>query len=80
MHANQRGNLHLLMQVRLFAIKWIDVGTPLHCFVRHIKTLEDTFIEAVLAQQQFMNALQEHSALGTLNDAMVVCTRNSDDF
>ena len=57
MHANQSSNLHLLMQVRLFAIKWIDIGAPLHCLVRNFETLKDTFVETVLAQQEFVHAL-----------------------
>ena len=80
MHANQSGNLHLLVQVRFFTIKWVDVGAPLHCFIRNFKALENAFVEAVLTQQQFMNALQEHAAFGTLNDAVVVRTRDCDNL
>ena len=57
MDTNQCRNLHLLVQVRLFAIEWIDIGAPLHCLVRNFETLKDTFVKTVLAQQEFVHAL-----------------------
>ncbi|CAB4655711.1 unannotated protein [freshwater metagenome] len=37
-------------------------------------------IKVVLANQQFMHVLEEHAALGALNDAVVVCAGDGDHF
>ena len=35
--ADQRGDLHLLLQHRLFAVDRVDVGPPAHRLVRHVE-------------------------------------------
>ena len=78
--ANQRGNLHLLLQHRLLTVDRVDVWMPLDRFVGHVESGEDLVVEAVLAEQQLVDALQEQPALGALDDAMVVGARDGDDL
>ena len=59
--ADQRGDLHLLVQHRLFAVDRVDVGAPLDGLVRHAEGVEDVVVEAVLAEQQLVHPLQEQS-------------------
>ena len=79
-HADERGDLHLLVQHRLLAVHRVDVDAPLHRFVRDTEAAEHRLVEAVLTQQQFVHPLQEQTALGTLNDAVVVGGRDGDDL
>ena len=78
--ADQRGDLHLLVQHRLVAVDRVDVGTPLDGLVRHAERAEDVVVEAVLAEQQLVHALQEQPALGALDDAVVVRAGDRDDL
>ena len=78
--ADQRGDLHLLVQHRLFAVDRVDVGPPLDRLVRHAERVEDVVVEAVLAEQQLVDALEEHPALGALDDAVVVGAGDRDDL
>ena len=80
MHADQRCHLHLLVQHCVFAVARVDVGAPLHCFVRHAEIAEHALVEAVLAHQQFVHPLEEHAAFGALNDAVVVGARDGHDL
>ena len=73
--ADQRGDLHLLLQHRLFAVDRVDVGAPAHRLVRHVEGGEHVVVEAVLAEQQLVHPLQEQAALGALDDAVVVRRR-----
>ena len=77
---NEVGHLHLLMQHLLFAVGLIVVGSPLLGLVRHAKACENLVIETVLTNQQFVHALQEHAAFGTLDDAVVVSARDGYDL
>ena len=78
--ADQRGDLHLLVQHRFFAVDRAVIDSPLHRLVRHAEALEHCFVEAVLAEQQLVHALQEHAALGALDDAVVVRAGDRDDL
>ena len=78
--ADQRGDLHLLLQHRLFAVDRVDVGAPAHRLVRHVERGEHVVVEAVLAEQQLVDPLQEQAALGALDDAVVVGARDRDDL
>ena len=78
--ADQRGDLHLLLQHRLFAVDRVDVGPPAHRLVRHVEGGEDVVVEAVLTEQQLVDPLQEQPALGALDDAVVVGAGDRDDL
>ena len=78
--ADQLGDLHLLVQHRLLAVDRVDVGTPLDRLVRHPEGVEDVVVEAVLAEQQLVDPLQEQPRLGALDDAVVVGARDRDDL
>ena len=78
--ADQLGDLHLLVQHRLLAVDRVDVGTPLDGLVRHPEGVEDVVVEAVLAEQQLVDPLQEQPRLGALDDAVVVGARDRDDL
>ena len=78
--ADQRGDLHLLLQHRLLAVDRVDVRAPLDGLVRHVERGEHVVVEAVLAEQQLVHPLQEHAALGALDDAVVVRARDRDDL
>ena len=80
MNADQGGDLHLLLQTRFVAVERIDVGTPLDRLVRNAEALEDVLVETVLTEQQLVHPLEEQAALGALDDAMVVRTRDRDDL
>ena len=58
----------------------VDVGAPLDRLVRHAEVVEDVLVEAVLAEQQLVDPLQEQPALGALDDAVVVGARDRDDL
>ena len=80
-HADERGHLHLLVQHRLFAVRSGCWSTRhLHRLVRHAEAAEHVVVEAVLAQQQLVHPLQEHAALGALDDAVVVGAGDRDDL
>ena len=79
-HADERGDLHLLVQHRFFAVDRAVIDSPLHGLVRHAEALEHVFVEAVLAEQQLVHPLQEHAALGALDDAVVVGAGDRDDL
>ena len=53
---------------------------PFHRLVWHTKTAEHIGIEVVLAGQQLMHILQEHSAFGALNNAVVISAGYRHDF
>ena len=57
--ADQRGDLHLLLEHRLFAVDRVDVGVPLDRLVGHVEGTEDLVVEPVLAEQQLVDALEE---------------------
>ena len=78
--ADQLGDRHLLGEHRLFAVDRVRVGPPLDRLVRHAERVEDVVVEAVLAEQQFVDALQERARLGALDDAVVVGARDRDDL
>ncbi len=78
--ADQLGDLHLLVQHRLLAVDRVDVGTPLDGLVRHPEGVEDVVVEAVLAEQQLVDPLQEQPRLGALDDAVVVGAGDGDDL
>ena len=79
-HADERGDLHLLVQHRFFAVDRAVIDAPLHGLVRHAEALEHVLVEAVLAEQQLVDPLQEHAALGALDDAVVVRAGDRDDL
>ena len=78
--ADQRGDLHLLVQHRLFAVDRVDVGPPAHRLVRHAQRGEHVVVEPVLAEQQLVDPLEEQAALGALDDAVVVRAGDRDDL
>ena len=80
MHADERGDLHLLVQHRVLAVHRVHVGPPLHGLVRHAQVVEHRLVETMVAQQQLVEPLQEHAALGTLDDAVVVGAGDRDDL
>ena len=80
MNADERGDLHLLVQHRLFAVHRVDIDTPLHRFVRNTEAAEDRLVEAVFSEQQLVHPLQEQTTLGALNDAVVVGGGDGDDL
>ena len=53
---------------------------PLHSFIRNAQAAEHVVIKVVLANQQFVHILEEHAALGALNDAVVVGAGDGDHF
>ena len=79
-HANERGDLHLLVEHRVFGVEVVRVLDPLHRLVRHADGREHVVVEAVLPDQQLVHALQEQTALGTLDDAVVIGARDGDDL
>ena len=79
-HANERCNLHLLVEHCVFAVEQVGILMPLHRFVRNAQAAEHVVIKVVLANQQFVHVLEEHAALGALNDAVVVCAGDGDHF
>ena len=79
-HADQRGDLHLLIEHRVFGVEIVRVLDPLHRLVRHTDGREHLVIEAVLPDQRLVHALQEQTALGALDDAVVVRARDRDDL
>ena len=78
--ADDRGDLHLLLQHRLLAVDRVDVGVPLDRLVGHVEGGEDLVVEAVLAEQQLVHPLEEQAALGALDDAVVVGAGDRDDL
>ena len=78
--ADQLGDRHLLGEHRLFAVDRVEVGPPLDRLVRHVEVVEDLVVEAVLAEQQFVDALEEQARLGALDDAVVVGAGDRDDL
>ena len=71
-HADERVDLHLLLEHRLLAVDRVDVAPPLHGLVRHAERTEDLVVEPVGAQQQLVHPLEEQARLRTLDDAVVV--------
>ena len=53
---------------------------PLNRLIWHTEATEYIGIKVVFTNQQFVQVLQEHATLGTLDDAMVVCARDGDNF
>ena len=53
---------------------------PRNRLIRNTKAAEHIGIKIVFAYQQLMYVFKEHATLSTLNDAMVVRARNSDNF
>ena len=77
---HEHADLHLLVHHCFFAIQRSNVGRPLHCVIRNSETAEHVFVEVVFAEQQLVHSLQEHATLCTLNDAVVICAGNGDNF
>ena len=78
--ADQRRDVHLLLEHRLLTVEGRDVGVPANRLVRHVEIPEDPLIEVVVAEQQLVDALQEESGLRALDDAVVVGARDGDDL
>ena len=78
--ADERRDLHLLLEPRFLAVDRVDVAAPLHGLVGHAERAERGVVEAVLAQQQLVHALEEQSRLGALDDAVVVGGGDRDDL
>ncbi len=57
-----------------------DVVAPLHGLVGHAERAEDVVVEAVLAEQQLVDPLQEQPRLGALDDPVVVGRGDRDDL
>ena len=74
------GHLQLLVQTLLFVVGHVAVVTPALGLVRHSQAFEDRVVETVLADEQLMDSLQEHAALGALDDAVVVGAGDGDDL
>ena len=71
-HTDELGDGHLLAEHRLFVVDRVRVGSPLDRFVGHPERMEDVVVEPVLAEQQFMHALEERSRFRALDDPVVV--------
>ena len=79
-HTDELGDGHLLAEHRLFVVDRVRVRPPLDRFVGHPERMEDVVVEPVLAEQQFVHALQERSRFGTLDDPVVVRAGDRDDL
>ena len=79
-HTDELGDGHLLAEHRLFVVDRVRVGSPLDRLVRHAERMEDVVVEPVLAEQQFVHALEERSRFGALDDAVVVRAGDRDDL
>ena len=53
---------------------------PLNRLIWHAETTKYIGVKVVFTDQQYVSVLEEHAALGTLDDAMVVCARDSYNF
>ena len=72
-HVDQGLDVDLLLEMGPLPIAWIvDVAHPTHGHVGHAHGVEDLVVEAVLAEQQTMDELEEQARLGALDDAVVV--------
>ncbi len=78
--ADQRGDLHLLVQHRVLAGVRVRVGAPVDRGVRHAEALEQPVVEVVLAEQALVHRLEQHAALGALDDPVVVGAGDRDDL
>ena len=78
--ADEVGDRHLLLEHRLLAVDRVDVAPPLHGLVGHAEGAEDLVVEAVGAEQQLLDPLEEQARLGALDDAVVVGRADRDDL
>ncbi len=78
--ADQRGDLHLLVQHRVLAGVRVRVGAPGDRGVRHAEALEHAVVEVVFAEQPLVHGLEQHAALGALDDPVVVGAGDRDDL
>ena len=69
---DERLHLHLLVEHGLDAVDRVGVARPLDGLVGHAEGVEDLLVEAVLAHEELVDALEEHARLGALDDAVVV--------
>ena len=59
--ADEVGHVHLLLEHRLLAVDRVDVAAPLHGLVGHAEGAEDLVVEAVGAEEQLLDPLQEQA-------------------
>ncbi|CAB4880249.1 unannotated protein [freshwater metagenome] len=78
--ADEARDGHLLAQHGLLAVDGAGVDTPAHRLIGHSEAAEDEVVEAVLADEVLVQPLQEHAALGTLDNAVVVRARDRDNL
>ena len=78
--ADEVGHRHLLLEHRLLAVDGVDVAPPLHGLVGHAEGAEHLVVEAVGAEQQLLDALEEQPRLRALDDAVVVGGADRDDL
>uniref|UniRef100_A0A6J7P5N2 Unannotated protein n=1 Tax=freshwater metagenome TaxID=449393 RepID=A0A6J7P5N2_9ZZZZ len=78
--ADKARDRHLLAQHGFFAVDGAGVDTPAHRLVGHSEAAEDEVVEAVLADEVLVQPLEEHAALGALDNAVVIRARDSDDL
>ena len=79
-HADEVGHRHLLLEHRLLAVDGVDVAPPLHGLVGHAEGAEHLVVEAVGAEQELLDALEEQPRLRALDDAVVVGGADRDDL
>ena len=78
--ADEVGDRHLLLEHRLLAVDGVDVAPPLHGLVGHAEGAEHLVVEAVGAEQQLLDPLEEQARLGALDDPVVVGGADRDDL
>ena len=78
--AHQHAHLHLLVHHCFFAVQRRNVGGPLHCLIRNAEAAEHVVVETVFTEKHLVYALQEQTAFGALNNAVIVRAGNGDNF
>ncbi|CAB4724305.1 unannotated protein [freshwater metagenome] len=71
-HIDKGSNLEVLFEHQLLVIVGVDVVSPFDWLVGETESFEDVLVKLVLAHEEFLDALEEKSRFGALNDAVVV--------
>ena len=71
-HIDKGSNLEVLFEHQLLVIIGVDVVSPFDWLVGETESFEDVLVKLVLAHEEFLDALEEKSRFGALNDAVVV--------
>ena len=78
--SDEVGHRHLLLEHGLLAVDGVDVPPPPHGLVGHAEGAEHLVVEAVVAEEQLVDPLEEQARLGALDDAVVVGRADRDDL